>query len=181
MTDTSPPATRVDLQDPLPESNWFWRRVFCFFVTGVLLFFMWGLVDRVGKVAVVEPRAGIPALVVICKWTMAFACTVVTYYLLAPSAEQITKVIKTASLLKAGVQIASRAIERPGRHERTQTVGLPPAPPLPSPAPEAPQPPIVAPEAPTEPTAPIPDDISEADIDAVRPPVGSYFTKEEAR
>jgi len=180
MADTSP-STRTDLQDPLPEANWLWRRIFCFVVVGVLLFFMWGLVDRVGKVAVVEPKAGIPALVVICKWTMAFACTVVTYYLLAPSAEQITKLVKTASLLKAGVQVASRVIDRPGRSESTQTIGLPPAPPLPSPAPIAPEPDKIAPEAPTEPTAPIPEEISDAEVDAVRPPVGSYFLKEEKR
>lgn len=123
-----PTPTLNELQDPLPESNWLWRRIFCFAVTAVLLFFMWGLVDRVGKVAVVMPEKGIPALVIFSKWTIAFAGLVVTYYLLAPSFEQMTKMVKTASLLKSGVQVAARAIHRtPGKVEETSTtVGLPP-------------------------------------------------------
>ena len=126
----------LQMQDPLPESNWLWRRVFCFAVTAGLMFFMWGLTDRLGKVAFSSPQEGIPALLAVSKWTIAFAGLVVTYYLLAPSAEQITKLIKTASLLRAGVQIASRSVERPGRREVATTVGTPPQPVVP---PESPQ------------------------------------------
>ncbi len=145
MSEQEPKIT-TDLQDPLPEANWLWRRVFCFFVVGALMFFVWGSVDRLGKVAILSPVAGIPALVTVTKSILFLAMLTITYYLLAPSAEQLTKLVKTASLLKAGVQVASRTIQRPGRTESAQTVGLPPAPPAPpveqggAPQPEGPAP-----------------------------------------
>lgn len=179
MSDRSP--SEMDIQDPLPESNWLWRRVFCFAVTAVLLFFMWGAVDRIGKVASALPAAGIPALVTFSKWTISFAGLVVTYYLLAPSAEQMTKMLKTASLLKSGVQMASRAVHRPGKTETTTTVGKPPvAPPPPEGPPVAPEPGIEPLEAPDAPVA-ASVDVSDADPDQVRPFIGSYFDKGAAR
>jgi hypothetical protein len=138
MTDQTP-TPLLDVQDPLPESNWLWRRVFCFVVVGILLFFIYGSVDRLGKVAVLSPEKGIPALVTVTKSILFLAMLTITYYLLAPSAEQLTKLVKTASLLKSGVQMASRTIHRPGKTETATTAGLPPVPPVPpltpSPAP----------------------------------------------
>lgn len=186
MTDKTP-SLIADVQDPLPEANWLWRRVFCFAVTAVLLFFMWGAVDRIGKVAVVLPVQGIPALVTFSKWTIGFAGLVVTYYLLAPSAEQLTKLVKTASLLKAGVQMASRTIQRPDKTETASTVGIPPvvaAPPVELPGPPvAPEPGIEPLEAPDEDTgvSAAPVDVSDADPDQVRPFIGSYFVKDQPR
>lgn len=133
MTDKTPNAQLPNPQDPLPEANWLWRRVYVCAVTAACLWMLWGLVDRVGTVAVMRPTTGIAALIVITKWVIGLLGVVITYYLLAPSAEQITKMIKTASLLKAGVQVASRAVMRTnGREEETQaTVGLPPQPVVP--------------------------------------------------
>jgi hypothetical protein len=132
MTDASPKLP--DIQDPLPESSWFWRRVFCFLVVAVLLFFVWGAVDRLGKVAILAPDRGIPGLVSVTKSILFLAMLTITYYLLAPSAEQLTKLVKTASLLKSGVQIASKSLVRtPGsRVETASTVGIAPAPPIPT-------------------------------------------------
>lgn len=141
----------TDIQDPLPESNWFWRRVFTFAVTAVILFFMWGLVDRIGKVAVVAPSDGIPALLSVSKWMIVLCWFAITYYLLAPSAEQVTKMFKTATLLRSGVQMAaSRVVREPGRTvEEAATVAQPPQPAIP-----APGAPIQAPEAPEAVEAP---------------------------
>ena len=103
----------VDVQDPLPESNWTWRRVFVFVVMLILLFFVWGAVDRLGKVAVLEPARGIPALVSVTKSILFLALVLATYYLLAPSAEQLTRLVKTASLLKGGVSVGGKQKPRP--------------------------------------------------------------------
>lgn len=131
MADASPNLP-TDLQDPLPESSWFWRRVFVFSVTAAVLWMLWGAITQLANVALVEPRLGVPALLSLCKWIIAFTGMMVTYYMVAPSAEQLTKMVKTASLLKSGVQVAGYRAETPEGHvEEARTVGVPPAPPIP--------------------------------------------------
>lgn len=131
MADTSLSVT-TDLQDPLPESSWFWRRVFVFTVTAAVLWMLWGAITQLGNVALVEPRSGVPALLSLCKWIIGMTALMATYYMVAPSAEQLTKMVKTASLLQAGVQVAGKRVELPDGHtEEAKTVGLPPAPPIP--------------------------------------------------
>lgn len=133
MADLSPSST-TDLQDPLPESSWFWRRVFVFAVTAAVLWMLWGAITQLANVALVEPRLGVPALLTLCKWIIGFSGMMVTYYMVAPSAEQLTKMVKVASLLKSGVQVAGTRVETPEGHvEGAKTVGLPPAPPIPGP------------------------------------------------
>ena len=128
------PSVPTDLQDPLPESSWFWRRVFVYAVTVAVLWMLWGAITQLGNVALVEPKLGVPALLTLCKWIIGFTGMMVTCYMIAPSAEQLTKMLKTVSLLKAGVQVSGRRSEAAdGSSEEAKTVGLPPAPPIPSP------------------------------------------------
>lgn len=128
MADEQKPA--LDPQDPLPEAGWLWRRVFVYAVTAAILFILYGSVDRLGTVAVVRPDIGIKAFVSIVKLLVITINVMALFYLAGASAEQITKLIKTASLLKSGVQIASRAISRKPEHveERATTIGQPPQP-----------------------------------------------------
>lgn len=130
MTDNTPP---IDLQDPLPESNWVWRRVFVFAVTAAVLWMTWKGIDRLGAVAMVEPTRGVPALLSLCKSLLFLTMLMATYYMVAPSAEQIVKMMKTAALLRSGVQVAGKRTEETAesRTEVAKTVGLPPAPPIP--------------------------------------------------
>lgn len=139
----------VDLQDPLPESNWFWRRVFVFVVTAVVMWFLWGAIHSLGAVAVLHPTQGVPALLNLCHWLIVLVILMVTYYLLAPSAEQMTKMMHTAALLRSGVQIASRSVQEPGRTETAQTAGRP-----------APEPPTVDSAAPRPSGRGLPDEPS---------------------
>ena len=156
MSDETTTRILADPQDPLPEANWLWRRVFIFLVTTVVLFLVYGAVDRLGAVAVVRPEIGIPAFVSIVKLLVFTVNIMALFYMVAPSAEQITKLVKTAGLLRAGVQIATRATARKGDQvEETQaTVGTPPQPIVPpnsvapESAPSAPEPAPVAAEAP---------------------------------
>lgn len=125
-----------DVQDPLPESGWFWRRLYVFAVTAAILWMVWGAIDRLGASAMLQPAKGVPALLSLCKSLLFLVLAMATYYLVAPSAEQITKMVKTASLLKNGVQFAARSSsedESGSKAEAATTVGLPPAPPIPGP------------------------------------------------
>ena len=133
MTDTTKPT--VDLQDPLPEASWLWRRVFVFATTAAVLFMLWGAIDRLAAVALSAPQLGVPALLSLCKWIIAFSGVMATYYMVAPSAEQIVKMLKTAALLRSGVQVAGSRVSdaHSGRVEEAKTVGMPPAPPIPGP------------------------------------------------
>lgn len=159
MTDTtSPPAATqpLDLQDPLPEANWLWRRVFVFVATAAIFAILIGLAiatnrivgNVVGRIDTMDARAvaeiakqALVAILTMFRLMFWALMVTVTYYMVAPSAEQITKMMQTAGLLKHGVQIASRAVERPDRREVAATVGLPPQPVAP---------PVIADEAPTE-------------------------------
>lgn len=128
MTDTT-----TDLQDPLPESSWFWRRVFVFVVTAVILFFLWGAMDKLGSAAILSPDTGIKALVSLCKWLVGFSGVMCTFYLVAPSAELVVKALQVTSLLKANVQFAARqTIDSDGASDTATTAGKPPAPPVPA-------------------------------------------------
>ncbi len=140
MTDTpaAPLVTAPDTQDPLPESNWFWRRVFTFVVTAAILWMVWGAITRLGAVAVVSPTQGIPALLSLCRSLLLITAMMVTYYMVAPSAEQTIKMMQTAKLLVGGVKFASSSAttETPAATTTTTatTAGLPPAEPIPAPA-----------------------------------------------
>lgn len=129
----------TDLQDPLPESNWFWRRVFVFVLMSFLMWRLWFVLDDLAATALLSPEKGIGALLVACRYLCLFAFFLMMFYLLAPSAEQVTKMFKTATLLKHGVQFASRTVNQPGRSETASTVGQPPQPEAPAiPGPDAP-------------------------------------------
>jgi hypothetical protein len=127
------PAPQVDLQDPLPEASWLWRRVFTFSVTAAVLYMLWITIDRLAGVALSAPSLGVPALLSLCKWIIGFTAMNVTYYMVAPSAEQIVKMMKTASLLRSGLQIhGSRTEDTPdGQVTTSKTIGTPAAPLIP--------------------------------------------------
>lgn len=74
----------LDEQDPLPENKWFWRRLFAYVVTAVAL----GLVGWiVSKLASPEPLAHI------AYWLIGLCALLATYYLIAPSAEHVVRMV----------------------------------------------------------------------------------------
>jgi len=116
----STPATAVDVQDPLPESDWFWRRVFTYAVTVVLLagiaYVLQGLRDVQDSAHLYEIGMRLTMLVAL----------LVTYYLVAPSAEQIVKLVQAARLIRAGVpfyRTASAETPEGGKTEVTTAAG----------------------------------------------------------
>ena len=110
MTDSSKPQVRTgeppavaDVQDPLPESNWLFRRIYFYAVTAVILVMVWLQLDRLGDVAILQPVIGIPAFITIIQWLLACLFVTITYYSVAPSAEQIIRVVQVARSLRQGV------------------------------------------------------------------------------
>lgn len=125
----APPS--ADAQDPLPESNWLWRRVFIFALAAGLLALVWLKVDTVGDVALTGSETAIAGLVRLLKLCLYLIGMLILFYLLAPSAEQLVKLIQTAKSLRSGVSFTStaRAAGPEGFAENTTTAGVAPPPP----------------------------------------------------
>jgi hypothetical protein len=73
----------VNGQDPLPEGQWFYRRVYTWSLTAILLGMLGFIVWRMP-----------PALLqLVSLWLIGLIALVVTYYLLAPSAPELARLI----------------------------------------------------------------------------------------
>lgn len=138
-TATVDPATgapRLDIQDPLPETNWFWRRVYTFALSLISVAFIW-----FGLEALNQMRE--PSLVYsVTRYMIGVHVLLITFYMLAPSAEQMVKLIQATKLLHAGIPIRRRAVaETPqgGRTEIEATAGVVETPEAQNRAPEPPE------------------------------------------
>lgn len=99
--DTPSGGVRVDPQDPLPESNFLYRRLTTWFIVMALLALVWHNVEALHGLGAVD------GLVEITKWLIALTGIVSTYYLIAPSAEQVVRIIQTARVLRQGIGAAT--------------------------------------------------------------------------
>jgi hypothetical protein len=105
MTDTataSPPPS-VETHDPLPEANWFWRRVFSFLFVSLMIAGMWWIGSMIDELAPHNPNLAIEKLYDAFRYAVLLTFVSVTYYMVAPSAEQVTRMWQTAALFKNGV------------------------------------------------------------------------------
>ena len=107
MTDeVSTPPPKIDAQDPLPETDWFWRRIYVFFVTTGIYVGAWFMAQAI--VSIEDNGADkIAALRDFVKWLCILGWFSITYYLIAPSAEHITRWVQTAGMLKRGITTSS--------------------------------------------------------------------------
>lgn len=118
---TSNPATsRVDVQDPLPETNWLWRRLFTFIFTLISIVLITYALQALYDLRDADKiyRMG--------RYMIGVHVLLITYYMLAPSAEQMVKLIQSARLIREGATISrTAALETPqgSRTEITTTAG----------------------------------------------------------
>ncbi len=116
---TGQPQSLVDVQDPLPESNFLWRRVFAYATSTAILALLAYIVFKTDDPNNLESLALYLALLL---WFS------LTYYMIAPSAEQIVRIIQAAKVLKAGVPISRRAQSENADGEKVEvetTAGAP--------------------------------------------------------
>lgn len=91
------PPLQADVQDPLPESNWLYRRWFIFVLSTINIIGLWWIGRHVQ-----DHDAAF-------RWLLLFQWFLITYYLIAPSAEQVVKMIQSASMFKQGVVTTTTA------------------------------------------------------------------------
>jgi hypothetical protein len=134
----------LDPQDPIPESNWIPRRLLI--ASGVIIgsagiAYVLFLIGQLGKA---KPLEAIEALVSVAHWILALMVIDRILYLVAPSAEQVTKMFATLSAWKNGITFRSTATATTpdgGKVTATQASGpsAPASPPPPAaPAPQGP-------------------------------------------
>lgn len=102
------PATAA-ANDPLPESKWVWRRAFTFSLTAALLFGAYVSVGLIGQSATAGSETAIRGLVSITRISLGLIGLLILFYMLAPSAEQLTKLVQTGLALRNGVTFRSTA------------------------------------------------------------------------
>lgn len=95
---------RVDVQDPLPETNWLWRRVYTFVLSVISVAFIWFGAEAMYSLK--EPEK----LFLITRYMIGILLVLILFYMVAPSAEQIVKLIQAARLMRSGVPITRRAV-----------------------------------------------------------------------
>lgn len=87
----------LDAQDPLPESGFLYRRITVWVVCITILSLLW---FNVHALRALQHGDG---LVEISKWLIVLIGLILTYYLIAPSAEHIVRIFQTVSAWKAGI------------------------------------------------------------------------------
>lgn len=117
---SEPPKLQVADQDPLPESNWLYRRWLALCTAGVIgvihltvLRVVWLLVKLVATHPDPETArtaiAAIEGLLKFSGWLILFNALSYLLYLTAPSAEHVGKWIASIVLLRGGGKITSSA------------------------------------------------------------------------
>lgn len=129
QTTAAAPPAEASLQDPLPESTWFWRRVFIFGTTTVLIIGVWVMVQTMVNIADGNPELVVGSFVKIIGWLLLYGWFNSTYYLVAPSAEHVTRMWGMVTSLKSGAVFQSRAAAHSpgGNAESSASAGKPPA------------------------------------------------------
>lgn len=113
--EAGPPPT-ADIQDPLPESTFFYRRVFSYVLSvafvALLAFVIWRM----------DTASELRQVALYLSLLLWFT---ITYYMVAPSAEQIVKMLQTAKMFISGVRLNTSATAEndQGRASTETTVG----------------------------------------------------------
>ena len=131
----NPATASIDAQDPLPEQDWTWRRAYTYALT------ITACIGVGYTLHALRDTGDIEALYGVAWWMLAIIAMLATYYMVAPSAEQIVKLIQAAKLLQAGIPMTRSAVVQTaqgGRAEVTTTAGAQEAPEATNRAPAAP-------------------------------------------
>lgn len=107
MADVETPPPSIDTQDPLPESNWLYRRWFTFIVTSIAIIGIALITYGIYGMRVSHEEQVIDHFYSEIWWLLILLWIIVTYYMVAPSAEQVAKMVQTAGMLRAGVVTTS--------------------------------------------------------------------------
>jgi hypothetical protein len=131
---SDPPSVTLDAQDPLPESNWFFRRWFVFVCTaaqGIAVAVILTMLYQIGQMAF--DAKGMNELLAIAGmlhnlalWIISLTIIDRILYMIAPSAEQAALIIQTVKGALGGVSFrkTQTATSTPGGTTGTTTATI---------------------------------------------------------
>lgn len=113
---SKPVQVSFDAQDPLPESDWTFRRWFTYVSSAVqavgVAVLIWAIYQVALSMAALNSVDGLLRVVNhlarLAFYLIVLIATDKILYMIAPSAEQATKMIQTASMFKKGVEFRSK-------------------------------------------------------------------------
>lgn len=129
---SAPPAT-AELQDPLPEPKWFWRRLLVFLTAIAVTALVWRIVEHAAVLGAKSPAEAIRGLVTIAKYLLILLLVDRVLYLIAPSADQAGHMIGKLWAIRAGATLTSHAAAEGPEGSAEASSSITPAP-APSPA-----------------------------------------------
>lgn len=104
-------------QDPLPEGSFFWRRIFSgvavLLLLGITFWIAWGLTEALLEVVKgnSDATAIAEAMRDVAFYSLCLAGCISTYYLLAPSGEQLALIVQSAKIALAKIPGLGSAAE----------------------------------------------------------------------
>lgn len=107
--ETDPTKVSVDPQNPLPESNWGYRRAMVFVGLGIFSAMLAVIIWQISKLGANNPLSAINALTYIAYCLIALLALDRGLYLVAPSAEQFANWMQTVSAWKSGISFQSKS------------------------------------------------------------------------
>lgn len=128
---TAGPPPTVDAQDPLPESNWFWRRTFIFGLTAILIGGCAWVIWPLRVMSYQGNETALKGLIDLPFYMLGLILVNQIFYTIAPSGEQVAKMFNLSSILTRGAGWMSTATaSAPGGGQvttQTKVVGAPPS------------------------------------------------------
>lgn len=110
---TAGPPPMVDPQDPLPEGSFTYRRLLTFLISISVIILLWRVTGKLGEIASSPDdklaAQAIAGLIRMTGWALLCWGLTILLYLVAPTAEQLGKLLATLSALKSGVSFRSSA------------------------------------------------------------------------
>lgn len=107
--ETDPTKVSVDPQNPLPESNWKYRRLMVFFGLALFSGAIGVIIWRVSVLGAENPLSAINSLTYIAYCMVGLLALDRALYLVAPSAEQFANWMQTVAAWKSGVSFQSKS------------------------------------------------------------------------
>jgi hypothetical protein len=111
-----PATARVDVQDPLPETSWLWRRIYVFTFSMIsVAFILYGLQS-------LHEMQNAEGVYRVSRYMIGIHAMLILFYMLAPSAEQIVKLIQASRIIMSGIPTSRSAVSESPTGARTAVV-----------------------------------------------------------
>lgn len=119
--DAGPPPS-VDIQDPLPEASWIWRRLLTWAVLLLCSVALWQILEALHDLKSTQ------GLIEIAKWLIVTLNLTLFYYMAGANAAELVRLVQSVKLFGSGARMEQHAFAEDDRGNRagsTTTIETP--------------------------------------------------------